>query len=277
MNDTQPTAPDPDILVDIADVSFSHGKRQVLKGLNLRIPRGKLVAILGASGCGKTTLLQLIGGQATPSSGTVRVDGQVVHELDNDALYKLRRRMGMMFQAGGLFSDLTVFENLAFPLREHTKLSEELIRQIVLIKLHSVGLRGAYGLMPSELSGGMARRVALARAIVLDPVLSMYDEPFAGLDPISLNVIAGLIRKMNDALGTTSIVVTYDVSESLKLVDYVYVIADGAVVGQGTPDEMMASDDPVVHQFMHAQPDGPIKFHYPNRPIGEELGLNALR
>ena len=277
MNDTQPPAPDPDILVDIADVSFSHGKRQVLKGLNLRIPRGKLVAILGASGCGKTTLLQLIGGQATPSSGTVRVDGQVVHELDNDALYKLRRRMGMMFQAGGLFSDLTVFENLAFPLREHTRLSEELIRQIVLIKLHSVGLRGAYGLMPSELSGGMARRVALARAIVLDPMLSMYDEPFAGLDPISLNVIAGLIRKMNDALGTTSIVVTYDVSESLKLVDYVYVIADGAVVGQGTPDEMMASDDPVVHQFMHAQPDGPIKFHYPNRPISEELGLNALR
>ncbi len=277
MNDTQPPAPDPDILVDIADVSFSHGKRQVLKGLNLRIPRGKLVAILGASGCGKTTLLQLIGGQATPSSGTVRVDGQVVHELDNDALYKLRRRMGMMFQAGGLFSDLTVFENLAFPLREHTRLSEELIRQIVLIKLHSVGLRGAYGLMPSELSGGMARRVALARAIVLDPMLSMYDEPFAGLDPISLNVIAGLIRKMNDALGTTSIVVTYDVSESLKLVDYVYVIADGAVVGQGTPDEMMASDDPVVHQFMHAQPDGPIKFHYPNRPIGEELGLTPLR
>jgi phospholipid/cholesterol/gamma-HCH transport system ATP-binding protein len=277
MNDAQPPVPDPDILVDIADVSFSHGTRQVLKGLNLRIPRGKLVAILGASGCGKTTLLQLIGGQATPSSGTVRVDGQVVHELDNDALYKLRRRMGMMFQAGGLFSDLTVFENLAFPLREHTKLSEELIRQIVLIKLHSVGLRGAYGLMPSELSGGMARRVALARAIVLDPMLSMYDEPFAGLDPISLNVIAGLIRKMNDALGTTSIVVTYDVSESLKLVDYVYVIADGAVVGQGTPDEMMASDDPVVHQFMHAQPDGPIKFHYPNRPIGEELGLDARR
>ena len=275
MTDTHTPVPDPDILVDIANVSFAHGGRQVLKGLNLRIPRGKLVAILGASGCGKTTLLRLIGGQATPSTGTVRVDGQVVHELDNDALYKLRRRMGMMFQAGGLFSDLTVFENLAFPLREHTSLSEELIRQIVLIKLQSVGLRGAHGLMPSELSGGMARRVALARAIVLDPILSMYDEPFAGLDPISLNVIAGLIRQMNDALGTTSIVVTYDVSESLKLVDYVYVIADGAVVGEGTPDAMMASDDPVVHQFMHARPDGPIKFHYPNRPIAEELGLRA--
>ena len=265
--------PSPDNLVEITGVKFNYGEREILKGLDLKIPRGKVVAILGASGCGKSTLLRLIGGQEKPAQGSVRVAGQLVHELDNDSLYRLRRKMGMMFQAGGLFTDLSVYENVAFPLRENTDLPEELIRSLILMKLHVVGLRGARGLMPSELSGGMARRVALARAIVHDPMLAMYDEPFAGLDPISLNVIADLIRRLNDALGTTSIIVTYDVSESLKLVDYLYVIADGVVVGEGTPDEMLGSDNPVVHQFIHAEPDGPIAFHYPAQPIEVQFGL----
>ena len=262
-----------DSLVEITDVKFNYGEREILKGITLRVPRGKVVAILGASGCGKSTLLRLIGGQETPAAGTVRVAGELVHELDTASLYKLRRKMGMMFQAGGLFTDLTVYENVAFPLRENSDLPEALLRSLILMKLHVVGLRGARALMPSELSGGMARRVALARAIVHDPMLAMYDEPFAGLDPISLNVIADLIRRLNDALGTTSIIVTYDVSESLKLVDYLYIIADGVVVGEGTPDEMLASDNPVVHQFIHAQADGPIPFHYPAQPIREQLGL----
>ena len=204
------TAAATDYLVEIADLHFSYGQRPVLKGLSLKIPRGKLVAILGASGCGKTSLLRLIGGQEQPDAGSVKVAGEVVHELDNAGLYRMRRSMGMMFQAGGLFSDMSVFDNLAFPMREHTDLPESMIRQLVLMKLHAVGLRGAHRLMTGELSGGMARRVALARAIALDPSLAMYDEPFAGLDPISLNVIADLIRRLNDALGVTSIVVTYD-------------------------------------------------------------------
>ena len=261
-------------MVEISGVKFNYGEREVLKGLDLKIPRGKVVAILGASGCGKSTLLRLIGGQDRPAQGTVKFDGQLVHELDTDSLYHMRRKMGMMFQAGGLFTDLSVYENIAFPLRENSDLPEELIRSLILMKLHVVGLRGARDLMPSELSGGMTRRVALARAIVHDPLLAMYDEPFAGLDPISLNVIANLIRQLNDALGTTSIIVTYDVSESLKLVDYLYVISDGVVVGEGTPEKMLASDNPVVHQFVHAEPDGPIPFHYPARPIAAQFGLN---
>jgi len=269
------TAPT-DNLVEITDVKFNYGERAILKGLNLKIPRGKVVAILGASGCGKSTLLRLIGGQETPASGTVRVAGQLVHELDTDSLYQLRRKMGMMFQAGGLFTDLSVYENIAFPLRENSDLPEELLRSLILMKLHVVGLRGARDLKPSELSGGMARRVALARAIVHDPMLAMYDEPFAGLDPISLNVIADLIRRLNDALGTTSVIVTYDVSESLKVVDYLYVIADGVVAGEGTPDEMLASSDPVLHQFLHAEPEGPIPFHYPAQAIRDQLGLKRL-
>ncbi len=262
-------------LVEISGVEFSYGSRKLLKGLSLKIPRGKVVAILGASGTGKSTLLRLFGGQARPDRGTVKVAGQVVHELGTRALYALRRKMGMMFQAGGLFTDMSVFENIAFPMREHTKLPESVIRRIVLMKLQAVGLRGTHALTPSELSGGMARRVALARAIAADPMLVMYDEPFGGLDPISINVIANLIRQLNDALGSTSIVVSYDVSEAVKLVDYVYVIADGVVAGEGTPDEVLASKDPYVYQFMHAKPDGPIAFHYPGRPIGEELGLLA--
>src|SRR5215470_666285 len=203
-------------IVKISDLRFGYGERQVLKGINLTIPRGKVVAILGVSGAGKTTLLRLIGGQLRPDGGSVNFAGQVVHELHEDGLYRMRRKMGMMFQVSGLFSDLSVFENIAFPMREHTDLPESLIRELVLMKLHAVGLRGARDLMPGELSGGMSRRVALARAIALDPMLAMYDEPFAGLDPISLNVIAGSIRQLNDALGVTSILVTYDVVESLK-------------------------------------------------------------
>ena len=261
-------------LVEIADLEFSYNARQILKGLSLKIPRGKVVAILGASGSGKSTLLRLIGGQLRPARGSIKIDGQVVHELGTRALYTLRRRIGMMFQAGGLFTDMSVFENIAFPMREHhAELPESVLRRIVLMKLHAVGLRGAHALAPNELSGGMSRRVALARAIAADPMLTMYDEPFGGLDPISINVIANLIRRLNDALGATSIVVSYDVSEAVKLVDYVYVIADGTVAGEGTPDAVLASKDPYVYQFMHAKPEGPIAFHYPGKPIGEDLGL----
>jgi phospholipid/cholesterol/gamma-HCH transport system ATP-binding protein len=262
-------------LVEISGVEFAYGPRKLLKGLSLKIPRGKLVAILGASGSGKSTLLRLIGGQIKPDRGTVKVADQVVHELDTRSLYELRRRMGMMFQAGGLFTDMSVYENIAFPMREHTRLPESILRRIVLMKLHAVGLRGTHALAPSELSGGMSRRVALARAIAVDPMLAMYDEPFGGLDPISINVIANLIRQLNDALSATSIVVSYDVSEAVKLVDHVYVIADGVVAGEGTPDEMLASRDPYVYQFMHAKPDGPIAFHYPGKALGESFGLRS--
>jgi phospholipid/cholesterol/gamma-HCH transport system ATP-binding protein len=264
-------------LVEVDNVHFAYGPRAVLKGLSLRIPRGKLVAVLGASGCGKSTLMRLIGGELSPSRGEVRVGGEVVHKLSTERLYALRRRMGFMFQAGGLFSDLSVFENVAFPMREHTELPETMIREMVLMKLHAVGLRGARALTPSELSGGMSRRVALARAIAIDPMLALYDEPFAGLDPISINVIAGLIRVLNDALNTTSIVVSYDVSESLKVADYVYVIGDGVLAGEGTPAEMQASMDPFLRQFFDAQPDGPIQFHYPARSYATDLGVLATK
>ena len=260
-------------VVEIANACFAYGEREVLKGIDLAIPRGKVSAILGTSGCGKTTLFRLIGGQLRPSRGSVRVEGQVVHELDTGALYELRKKMGMMFQQGGLFSDLSVFENLAFPMREHTDLPDELLRDLVLMKLHAVGLRGAHTLMPTEPSGGMSRRVALARAIALDPTLIMYDEPFAGLDPISLNVIANLIRTLNDALGVTSIVVTYDVSESLKICDHVFFIDGGRIVAQGPTREMVESDDPFVRQFVHAEADGPVAFHYPAGPIEQSIRL----
>ena len=260
-------------LIEVRDLHFAYGKRAVLRGLDIDIPRGRVVAILGASGCGKTTLLQLIGGALKPSRGTVSVCGENVHELDHDALYRLRRQIGMMFQKGGLFSDLTVFENIAFPMREHTQLPEAVISDLVKMKLNAVGLRGARNLYPTELSGGMARRVALARAIALDPDLVIFDEPFAGLDPITLNVICNLIRTLNDALGSTSVVVTYDVPEAVKLADYLYVMGEGHIVGHGPTREMLASDDPFVHQFLHAQPDGPVPFHFPARPIAEELDL----
>jgi phospholipid/cholesterol/gamma-HCH transport system ATP-binding protein len=266
-------APADDILVEVSDLHFSYGALPIFRGLSLRIPRGKVVAILGGSGSGKSTLLKLIGGQLDPARGWVRVAGKLVHKLPTDELYALRRKMGMMFQVSGLFGDLSVYENIAFPIREHFNLPEELVRPLVLMKLDAVGLRGARDMMPSDLSGGMARRVALARAIATDPLLAMYDEPFGGLDPISLNAIAQLIRKLNDALGLTSVVVTYDVSESLKLVDYLYVIADGRLVGEGTPDELLDSADPFLRQFLHALPDGPVRFHFPAAPLDEALRL----
>ena len=263
-----------DNLVEISDLHFAFENNQVLRGINLAIPRGKVVGILGVSGCGKTTLLRHIGGQLRPTRGQVKFDGQVVHKLGSNALYAMRRKMGMMFQVSGLFTDLSVFDNLAYPMREHTDLPEDVIHDLVLMKLHAVGLRGAHALRTSELSGGMERRVALARAIALDPMLMMYDEPFAGLDPISLNIIANLIRRLNDALGLTSIVVTYDVSESLKVADYVYFIHDGVVVAEGNAAEMADSADPFVHQFVHAKPDGPVAFQYPSRPYPEELEIS---
>ena len=260
-------------LVEISELHFAYGEVPILRGLSLRIPRGKVVAILGGSGSGKSTLLKLIGGQLAPQRGWIQVDGKVVHKLSTDDLYALRRKMGMMFQSSGLFTDLTVYENVAFAIREHYDLPEELVRALVLMKLDAVGLRGVRDMMPGDLSGGMTRRVALARAIATDPLLAMYDEPFAGLDPISLNVIATLIRKLNDALGLTSIIVTYDVSESLKLVDYLYVIAEGKLMGEGTPDELLASEDPYLKQFLKALPDGPVRFHVPAKPLAEELRL----
>src|SRR5499433_1518413 len=257
--------------VELSDVSFAYDVRPVLKGITLTIPRGKIVAIMGGSGCGKTTILRLIGGQLKPDSGAVRVGGQSVPDLDSDQLYELRRRCGMLFQFGALFTDMSVFENIAFPMREHTDLPEELIRDLVLMKLHAVGLRGASQLMPSELSGGMARRVALARAIALDPMLVMYDEPFAGLDPISLGVIGQLIRRLNDALGISSVLVTHDIYESLKIVDYLYFVSEGKIVASGTADEVRASTAPFVRQFVDGEPDGPVPFHYPAPSYRDEL------
>lgn len=262
-------------IVEVSEVHFAYGDTKVLQGINLNIPRGKVVAILGASGCGKSTLLRMLGGQTRPDRGVVKVMGEAISTMEGDPLYMLRKKIGMMLQKGGLFSDMSVFDNIAFPMREHTDLPEELIHDLVLMKLHAVGLRGAHGLMPGELSGGMARRVALARAIALDPDLLMYDEPFAGLDPISLNVIATLIRSLNDALGLTSIIVTYDVSESMKVVDYVYFISGGKVVAEGPTEEINTSNDPFVRQFLDAKPDGPVAFHYPGKPIRDSMGFAA--
>ena len=264
-------------LVEIRDLNFTYDSRPVLTGINMTIPRGKVVAVMGSSGCGKTTTLRLIGGQLKPTSGQVRVSGQVVHELDGEGLYGLRRRMGMLFQFGALFTDMSVYDNIAFQMREHTDLPENLIHDLVLMKLHAVGLRGAHRLMPAELSGGMARRVALARAIALDPMLMLYDEPFAGLDPISLSIVGELIRKLNDALGASSIVVTHDVQESLKIVDYVYFVSAGKIVAEGTAEEMKNSKVPYVHQFVWGEADGPVPFQYPSRPYGEELMDCAVR
>ncbi len=241
----------------------------------MRFPRGKLVAIMGLSGCGKTTLLRHIGGVLKPTGGCVRFDGEVLHELDQRGLYAARRKMGMLFQFGALFTDMSVYDNVAFQMREHTDLPEELIHDLVLMKLHAVGLRGTHHLMPSELSGGMARRVALARTIALDPMLIMYDEPFAGLDPISLSVVGDLIRQLNNALGATSIIVTHDVQESLKIVDYVYFMAKGVIMAEGTPDEIRASEGDFVHQFVHGEMDGPVPFHYPGNDYRQDLNLRA--
>ena len=260
-------------LVEIRDLQFAYGSRVILSDLRMDFPRGKVVAVMGGSGCGKTTVLRLIGGQIRPQKGSVSVGGEIVHQLDIDNLYRLRRKMGMLFQFGALFTDLTVFENVAFPLREHTNLPEELIRDLVLLKLHAVGLRNAARLKPAEISGGMARRVAVARAVALDPELIMYDEPFAGLDPISMGVTANLIRKLNDALGSTSILVSHDVHECFAIADYVYFMSGGKIVAQGTPTEMRVSQDPYVKQFVNAEADGPVPFHVPGTSLADDLGL----
>jgi phospholipid/cholesterol/gamma-HCH transport system ATP-binding protein len=262
-------------IVEIRDLHFRYGDRPILSGLHMDFPRGKVVAVMGGSGSGKTTILRLIGGQLQPQQGRVEVDGENVPDLGTAQLYLLRRKMGMLFQNGALFTDMTVFDNVAFPLREHTDLDETLIRDLVLMKLNAVGLRNAAALKPAEISGGMARRVALARAIALDPALIMYDEPFAGLDPISMGVTANLIRRLNDALGSTSILVSHDVNESFGIADYVYFLSAGKIVAQGTPEEMRHSTDPYVKQFVHAEADGPVPFHYPGKSLAEDLGLGG--
>src|SRR4051812_14679148 len=264
----------PQNIVEIRDLQFAYDANVVLRGLSLDIPRGHVVAILGASGSGKSTLLKLIGAQLHPAKGSVRVMGRDIHALGPEDLYKLRLGMGMMFQNSGLFTDLSVFDNLAFPIRENFEAPDEAVRRLVLMKLNAVGLRGARDMMPADLSGGMTRRVALARAVATDPMLMMYDEPFAGLDPISLTHIVNLIRTLNEALGLTSIVVSYDVSEALKVADYAYMISDGAVLAKGTPEELRASPDPYLQQFLKAEPDGPVRFHVAGPTLEEDLGLN---
>jgi phospholipid/cholesterol/gamma-HCH transport system ATP-binding protein len=259
-------------LVECRRLKFGYGDRRILDDLSFTVPRGKVTALMGASGGGKTTVLRLIGGQIKGQAGELLFDGQDVGKLDQSGLYTARRRMGMLFQFGALFTDLSVFDNVAFPLREHTRLPEGLIRDIVLMKLNAVGLRGARDLMPSEISGGMARRVALARAIALDPELIMYDEPFAGLDPISLGTAAQLIRRLNDTLGITSIVVSHDLEETFSIADQVIVLANGRVAAQGTPQEVMQSSDPLVDQFVHARPEGPVHFHYPGPSVSQDFG-----
>ncbi|MFZ2999906.1 MAG: ABC transporter ATP-binding protein [Undibacterium umbellatum] len=260
-------------LVEIRDIQFGYGDRTILSELHMDFPRGKLIAVMGGSGSGKTTILRLIGGQIRAQRGSMKVNGQEIAELDTQGLYAIRRKMGMLFQHGALFTDLNVFDNVAFPMREHTNLSEAMIRDLVLLKLQAVGLRNAAALMPAEISGGMARRVALARAVALDPELLMYDEPFAGLDPISMGVAANLIRNLNDALGSTSILVSHDVHETFAIADYVYFLSKGKIVAQGTPEEMRVSEDPYVKQFVHAEADGPVPFHYPGASLQAELGL----
>ena len=258
--------------IDIRNVAFAYGERRILKDISLSIPKGKLVAIMGGSGCGKTTLLRLLSGQYRPQQGEVSVGGERVDQMNSKALYRFRRRMGMLFQFGALFTDLTVFENVAFPLREHTDLSDALVRDIVLMKLHAVGLRGARDLMPSQISGGMARRVALARAIALDPELVMYDEPFAGLDPISLGTAAQLIRQLNDAMGLTTLLVSHDLDATFALADHVIILGAGVLAAQGTPAEVRASTDPPVHQFVNALPTGPVPIHYPGPTAASDFG-----
>jgi len=266
-------------LVELQAVDFAYaaGGKPILSGLSMRIPRGKVVAVMGGSGCGKTTVLRLIGGQVRPQRGHVRFDGADIPALDRAGLYSARRQMGMLFQFGALFTDLSVFDNVAFPLREHTDLPESMIRDLVLMKLNAVGLRGARDLMPAQISGGMARRVALARAIALDPSLLMYDEPFAGLDPISLGLTARLIRTLNDALGATTIIVSHDVHETFQIADYVYFIAEGRIAAEGEPEALRASTDPFVHQFVHAEADGPVPFHYGGPSLAEDFVGGAGR
>lgn len=263
--------PNADNIVEIQDLRFSRNSNIIFECINISVERGKITAVMGPSGSGKTTLLRLIGGQLCPDSGTVFAFGENIPELSRDKLYKVRRHMGMLFQSGALFSDISVFENVAFPLREHTRLPESMIRDLVLMKLQAVGLRGARELMPAELSGGMARRVALARALALDPTLIMFDEPFAGQDPITMGVLVKLIRLLNDALKMTTIIVSHDVQETVSIADYIYIIAEGRVVGEGTPEDLMKNGTDWVKQFMQGLPDGPVPFHYPAEAYGNDL------
>ncbi len=260
-----------EILVSIRNLVFFRGGRKIFDNVSLDIPRGKITAIMGPSGTGKTTLLKLIGGQLRPDGGHISVEGRVVHKQSRKELYEMRKRMGMLFQSGALLTDLNVYENVAFPLREHTRLPESMVRSLVLMKLQAVGLRGARQLMPGELSGGMARRVALARAIVLDPTMIMYDEPFTGQDPISMGVLVKLIHNLNDGLELTSIVVSHDVRETVAIADYVYLISEGKVVAQGTPEEIEQTPSPWIHQFMHGEADGPVPFHFPAPDYADDL------
>ncbi|PAV25334.1 phospholipid/cholesterol/gamma-HCH transport system ATP-binding protein [Tamilnaduibacter salinus] len=257
--------------IEIRDLVFQRGGKTIFDGINLDIPRGQVTAIMGPSGTGKTTLLKLIGGQLRPDSGSIHVDGRPVHELSRKSLYALRARMGMLFQSGALFTDISVFENVAFPLRVHTDLPEDMIRDIVLMKLEAVGLRGARWLMPSELSGGMTRRVALARSIALDPELIMYDEPFTGQDPIAKGVLVELIRNLNDTMGLTSVLVSHDVPESLSICHYACIVADGRVVGEGTPQSLERHSSERVRQFLNGEPDGPVPFHYPAPDMASDV------
>jgi len=261
----------PDNLVEIRNLVFSRGDRRIFDGVDINIARGKVTGIMGPSGCGKTTLLRFIGGQLRPEQGEVHVNGRNVPDMGREELFRVRASMGMLFQSGALFTDLSVYENVAFPLRAHTRLSEPLIRELVLMKLESVGLRGAESLIPAELSGGMNRRAALARAIALDPELIMYDEPFAGQDPIVMGVLVTLIRTLREALGLTTVIVSHDIHETLSIADYIYVLADGKVIGQGSPAELQASDSAFLQQFLQGQPDGPVRFRYPAPGFAEEL------
>ncbi|MFU2511093.1 MAG: phospholipid ABC transporter ATP-binding protein MlaF [Pseudoalteromonas prydzensis] len=258
-------------IVEIKDVSFSRGNRSIYKNMSFSVPKGKITAIMGPSGIGKTTMLRLIGGQLKPDSGTILFEGNNIPTMSRKELYAARTKMSMLFQSGALFTDMSVFDNIAFPLREHTRLSEDLIRLVVLMKLQAVGLRGAQDLMPSELSGGMARRAALARSIALDPELIMYDEPFAGQDPISMGVLVKLIKSLNQVLGLSSLIVTHDVSEVMSIADHVIIIADQGVIGSGTADEMRHHESPLVQQFLKGLSDGPVPFHFPAPPYQQEL------
>lgn len=260
-----------DNLVEITNLTFSHDERLVFNGVDIVVRRGKITAIMGPSGSGKTTLLRLIGALLAPDSGEIKINGSDVHQLSRKALYALRRKMGLLFQNSALFTHLSVFDNVAFPLREHTHLNETMLRDVVLMKLEAVGLRGAAQLMPAELSGGMSRRVALARTIALDPELMMYDEPFTGQDPISMGVLVRLIKRLNQLLHTTTIIVSHDVEETCSIADYVYLVAGGKVVGCGTPSELAQSTQPEIRQFMHGEADGVVPFHYPARHYTEEL------
>lgn len=262
-------------LIDIQNLCFKRGDRFIFKGVNMRFAKGKITAIMGPSGTGKTTLLRLIGGQIKPRSGTLLLEGQNIPSLSRSELFAARKKIGMLFQSGALFTDLSVYDNVAFPLRVHTQLPESFIQDIVCIKLQAVGLRGAKHLMPSELSGGMARRAALARAIALDPALLMYDEPFVGQDPISKGMLVQLIRQLNQTLGLTSLIVSHDVHETASIADYIYIVADTTVIAEGTPEAILNSNEPQVKQFIHGSPQGPVPFHFPAKPLHQELGLQA--